>query len=58
MKGFNVLFDDAIFRDDWSESIVLPLFRKGIVNDPKHDRGSVIDVVSCAVPLQTTGYRS
>ena len=44
-------FRNAIFRDDWSESNILPLFRKGTVNDPKHYRGCVIDVVSCAVPL-------
>ena len=39
VKLFNVLFDDGIFLEDWPESIILPLFKKGTVNNPNNYRG-------------------
>ena len=39
VKLFNILFDRGIFPDSWSESILLPLFKKGAPNDPNNYRG-------------------
>ena len=39
VKFFNTLFDKGIFRDVWKESIVLPLFKKGDMNNPSNYRG-------------------
>ena len=36
---FNKLFDNGFYPNDWSESIILPLFKKGNVNDPNNYRG-------------------
>ena len=61
VKFFNVLFDHGIYPDSWTESIIVPLFKKGNQNDPNKTTGEylyVISVVSYIVPLLTTGYRS
>ena len=39
VKLFNVLFDRGIYPDSWTESIILPLFKKGNQNDPNNYRG-------------------
>ncbi|WP_419592448.1 RNA-directed DNA polymerase, partial [Thiolapillus sp.] len=39
VKFFNTLFDKGIFPDSWTESIVMPLFKKGDVNKPSNYRG-------------------
>ena len=39
MKCFNALFEKGIFPTKWTESIVLPLFKKGDVNNPNNYRG-------------------
>ena len=39
VKLFNVLFDSGVFPSDWTESIIMPLFKKGDVNDPNNYRG-------------------
>ena len=36
---FNALFEKGIFLTKWTESIVLPLFKKGDVNNPNNYRG-------------------
>ena len=39
MNFFNALFEKGIFPTKWTESIVLPLFKKGDVNNPNNYRG-------------------
>ena len=36
---FNALFEKVVFPESWTESIVLPLFKKGEVNNPNNYRG-------------------
>ena len=36
---FNVSFDEGLFPDNWTESIIFPLFEEGTVNDPNKYRG-------------------
>ena len=44
---FNHLFDIGYYPEDWSESIILPLFKKGNVNDPNNYRGiSLCNILS------------
>ena len=43
---FNCLFDRGIYPDNWTESIVLPLYKKGSVNDPSNYRGISLNDVS------------
>ena len=40
LQLLNVLFD-GMFPDGWTDSIILPLFKKGPVNDPNNYRGIV-----------------
>ena len=42
VKLFNVLCDDGLFPDSWADSIILPLFMQGRVNDPNNNRGIVL----------------
>ena len=47
VKLFNVLFDKGVYPDNWTESIVVPLFKKGNINDVNNYRGiSLCDVGS------------
>ena len=47
VKCFNALFEKGIFPTKWTESIVLPLFRKGDVTNPNNYRGiSLFDASS------------
>ena len=39
VKFFNTLFYKGIFPDRWMESIVIPLFKKGNINNPSNYRG-------------------
>ena len=39
VKFFNTLFDKGIFPDGWTESVVIPLFKKGDMNNPSNYRG-------------------
>ena len=44
---FNSLFDRGLYPQNWTESIILPLFKKGSVNDPNNYRGiSLVDISS------------
>eukprot|EP00745_Piridium_sociabile_P002264 TRINITY_DN113801_c0_g1_i1.p1 TRINITY_DN113801_c0_g1~~TRINITY_DN113801_c0_g1_i1.p1 ORF type:complete len:177 (-),score=18.67 TRINITY_DN113801_c0_g1_i1:134-664(-) len=36
---FNALFDRGVYPESWTESIVLPLYKKGNVNNPNNYRG-------------------
>ena len=60
VKFFSVLFERGIYPDSWTESIIIPLFKKGNQNDPDNYRGIsyAISVVNYIVPLLTTGYSS
>ena len=47
VKFFNVLFERGIYPDSWTESIIIPLFKKGNQNDPDNYRGiSLCDISS------------
>ena len=47
VKFFNVLFECGIYPDSWTESIIIPLFKKGNQNDPGNYRGiSLCDISS------------
>ena len=44
---FNFLFNNGVFPDNWTESILLPLYKKGDINDPNNYRGiSLCDISS------------
>ena len=36
---FNKIFDDSIYPEEWSKAIVVPIFKKGNVDDPNNYRG-------------------
>ena len=42
MKFFNALFEKGIFPTKWTESVVLPMFKKGDVNNPNNYRGILL----------------
>ena len=39
VRFLNALFDKGVFPESWTESIILPLFKKGDVNSPRNYRG-------------------
>ena len=39
VKFFNALFEKGLFPERWTESIVLPLFKKGDANNTNNCRG-------------------
>ena len=39
VKFFNALFNRGIYPDSWTESIILPVFKKSNQNDPNNYRG-------------------
>ena len=39
VKCLNTLFDNRIFAENWTETIIFPLFKKGAVNDPGNNGG-------------------
>jgi len=46
-KLFNRLYDLGIFPQEWSRSIIVPLFKKGDINKPENYRGiSLLSIVS------------
>ena len=47
VKFFNYIFDRGIYPENWTESIILPLYKKGDINDPGNYRGiSLCDISS------------
>lgn len=49
---FNKIFESGKFPMDWSTGIIVPIHKKGDVNDPNNYRG--ITLVSCFAKLFTT----
>ena len=46
-KYFNVLFSSSQFPSEWTKAIIIPLHKKGDVNNPDNYRGiSLLSVVS------------
>ena len=47
VRLFNKLFDSGTYPSQWNESIILPLFKKGEINNPNNYRGiSLCDICS------------
>ena len=46
MKLFNTLFEKSIFPKNWTESIILPLFKKGDISNPNNYRGISLSDIS------------
>ena len=49
VKLCNVLFDKGIFPDCWSQSLILPLFKKGSASDPNNYRGITLSNISSKI---------
>ena len=49
VKFLNKLFDNGIFPKEWTESIILPLYKKGDVNNPRNYRGISICNISSKI---------
>ena len=46
-RYFNVLFSSSQFPSEWTKAIIIPLHKKGDVNNPDNYRGiSLLSVVS------------
>ena len=41
-KLFNIIFDSGIFPEIWGKGVILPLYKKGNINDPDNYRGITI----------------
>jgi hypothetical protein len=47
VKLFNRLFETGVFPKEWSQSVIIPLFKKGDANNPENYRGiSLLSIVS------------
>ena len=57
VKFFNVLFQKGIFPEKWSEGIVLPLYKKGNVNDPNNYRGITLCDISSKMYSTIINFR-
>ena len=51
LKLFNEIFVSGVYPVDWKTCHILPLFKKGSVNDPGNYRG--ISLLSCVSKLYT-----
>ena len=49
VKLFNYLFDEGIYPNSWTESIIIPLFKKGDVNDVNNYRGISLSNISSKI---------
>jgi hypothetical protein len=49
VRFFNVLFDKGIYPENWMESVILPLYKKGDVNSPGNYRGISLSDTSSKV---------
>jgi hypothetical protein len=49
VRFLNKLFDSGIFPENWTESIIVTLYKKGNVNDPGNYRGISISDISSKV---------
>ena len=52
VKLFNKLFDQGMYPEQWKESIIMPLFKKGDINDTNNYRG--ISLCNIASKLYST----
>lgn len=44
---FNALFENGLFPEEWCRSVIIPLFKKGDVNNPDNYRGiALLSVIS------------
>ena len=50
-KYFNVLFSSSQFPSEWTEAIIIPLHKKGDVNNPDNYRG--ISLLSVIIKVYT-----
>ncbi len=51
LKLFNVILNSGIFPKEWAQGEIIPVFKKGNINDPHNYRG--ITLVSCLGKLFT-----
>ncbi|KAK3086335.1 hypothetical protein FSP39_017010 [Pinctada imbricata] len=51
-KLFNLIFDTGIFPEAWSSGCIVPIYKKGNVNEPTNYRG--ITIISCLGKLFTS----
>ncbi len=51
LKIFNVILDSGIFPQEWARGEIIPIFKKGDLNDPQNYRG--ITLLSCLGKLFT-----
>ena len=49
VKFLNELFDRGIYPQKWTESIILPLYKKGDVNNPSNYRGISLSDISSKI---------
>ena len=49
---FNAVFDSGFFPDKWSEGLIVPVHKKGMLHDPNNYRG--ITLLSCLSKLFTS----
>ena len=49
VRFFNVLFDNGVYPDQWTESIIQPLYKKGDANNPGNYRGISLSDTSSKV---------
>ena len=49
VKLFNYMFDYGLYPQNWAESIILPLYKKGDRNDPGNYRGISLSDISSKV---------
>ena len=51
----NRLFSSGMFPESWSKSVIIPLYKKGDVNNPENFRGiSLLDVICKFIHLFLT----
>jgi hypothetical protein len=46
IRFFNVLFEKGIYPENWTQSIILPLYKKGDPNNPSNYRGISLSDIS------------
>ena len=51
LKLFNVILNSGIFPKEWARGEIIPIFKKGEINDPQNYRG--VTLVSCLGKLFT-----
>ena len=57
VKFLNEIFDKGIYPNNWAESIILPLFKKGNINNPSNYRGISLSDASSKIYGIIINYR-